>query len=346
MFVVILAQCAATSRAYAARYEERHDENTDLVGLSLANVAAGLSGTFVVNGSPTKTQMVDSAGGRTQLSQLACAAVVLIVLPFAVTLVAGLALVLGQHGAVAAMFLSSWFIIALTTAFAYYQGHETSDTLAQVVAWAGGVAVWIAFTFVVWLVRGRKDQPAPIAELAGDTPRRPLTGPFIMFALIRAVAIAVTAALAFGLNLFHGAWLIFGAFAATKPSLNETTVRGVQRLAGTLIGAAVAGLLLLIPANEQGPQLASIVHGLTLIAIVLFVHGVAMFFWNYAFFEAAIVAGVLILVDLPHPANYSAEGYRVLWTLCGIAIGVLVMLVGSLLGRLAARKVKAQPQPA
>jgi MFS superfamily sulfate permease-like transporter len=82
MFVVILAQSAATSRAYAARYEERHDENTDLVGLALANVAAGLSGTFVVNGSPTKTQMVDSAGGRSQLSNLACAAVVLIVLLF------------------------------------------------------------------------------------------------------------------------------------------------------------------------------------------------------------------------------------------------------------------------
>jgi hypothetical protein len=30
------------------------DENADLVGLSLANVAAALSGTFVVNGSPTQ----------------------------------------------------------------------------------------------------------------------------------------------------------------------------------------------------------------------------------------------------------------------------------------------------
>ena len=68
MFVVILAQSAATSRAYAARYNERFSENTDLVGLGLANIGAGLSGTFVVNGSPTKTQMVDSAGGRTQQS--------------------------------------------------------------------------------------------------------------------------------------------------------------------------------------------------------------------------------------------------------------------------------------
>jgi high affinity sulfate transporter 1 len=82
MFVVILAQSAATSRAYAARYQEPFDENIDLVGLSAANVAAGLSGTFVVNGSPTKTEMVDSAGGRTQIASLSAAAIVLIVLVF------------------------------------------------------------------------------------------------------------------------------------------------------------------------------------------------------------------------------------------------------------------------
>lgn len=80
MFVVILAQSAATSRAYAAKYNENFSENMDLVGLGIANLAAGLSGTFVVNGSPTKTQMIDSAGGRSQLSLLVTAAVVAIVL--------------------------------------------------------------------------------------------------------------------------------------------------------------------------------------------------------------------------------------------------------------------------
>ena len=82
MFVVILAQSAATSRAYASRYNERFSEDTDLIGLGLANIGAGLSGTFVVNGSPTKTQMVDSAGGRTQLSLLVTTAIVLVVLLF------------------------------------------------------------------------------------------------------------------------------------------------------------------------------------------------------------------------------------------------------------------------
>ena len=80
MFVVILAQSAATSRAYAAKYEEPFSEATDLVGLGAANAAAAFTGTFVVNGSPTKTQIVDSAGGRSQLSQLTASAVVLIVL--------------------------------------------------------------------------------------------------------------------------------------------------------------------------------------------------------------------------------------------------------------------------
>jgi high affinity sulfate transporter 1 len=80
MFVVILAQSAATSRAYAVKYEEPFSEATDLVGLGAANAAAAFSGTFVVNGSPTKTQIVDSVGSRSQLSQLAASGVVLIVL--------------------------------------------------------------------------------------------------------------------------------------------------------------------------------------------------------------------------------------------------------------------------
>src|SRR5689334_15347706 len=80
MFVIILAQSAATSRAYAAKYSEEFSEDTDLTGLGAANVAAAFSGTFPVNGSPTKAQIVDNAGGRSQLSSLAASVVVLLVL--------------------------------------------------------------------------------------------------------------------------------------------------------------------------------------------------------------------------------------------------------------------------
>ncbi len=80
IFLVILAQSSATSRAYAVRYDEDLDDDQELLGLSAANIVAGFNGTFVVNGSPTKTEMVDGAGGRTQLSQLATCVVVLAVL--------------------------------------------------------------------------------------------------------------------------------------------------------------------------------------------------------------------------------------------------------------------------
>ena len=82
MFVLILAQSAATSRAYAMKYDDKFDENVDLIGLGVGNLAAGLSGTFVVNGSPTKTEMVDSAGGRSQIAQVTTGLIVVVVLLF------------------------------------------------------------------------------------------------------------------------------------------------------------------------------------------------------------------------------------------------------------------------
>ena len=79
-FVVIIAQSAATSRVFALRYAERVDEDADILGLSVANAAAAVSGAFVVNGSPTQTAMAERAGARSQLAQLIFAGIVLLVL--------------------------------------------------------------------------------------------------------------------------------------------------------------------------------------------------------------------------------------------------------------------------
>jgi sulfate permease, SulP family len=92
MVVVILAQSAATSRAYAARFDEQVDTDADLLALGGANLAAAATGTFVVNGSPTKTQMVVGAGGRSQIAQLVSVAAVIVVCLFAVGLLDGLPL--------------------------------------------------------------------------------------------------------------------------------------------------------------------------------------------------------------------------------------------------------------
>lgn len=79
-FVMIVAQSAAAGRAFAERYDERFDGDADILGLAAANAGAALSGTFVVNGSPTQTAMADQAGARSQLAQLVFAAMVVVVL--------------------------------------------------------------------------------------------------------------------------------------------------------------------------------------------------------------------------------------------------------------------------
>jgi len=90
MFLVIVAQSAATSRSFAQKYAERLDENRDLFALAASNAVAGVTGTFVVNGSPTKTALVDAAGGRSQIAQVTTAFVVVIVLLAATRVIAWL----------------------------------------------------------------------------------------------------------------------------------------------------------------------------------------------------------------------------------------------------------------
>jgi SulP family sulfate permease len=146
MFVVILAQSAATSRAYAARYGERFSENADLVGLTLANVGAALSGTFVVNGSPTKTEMVDTAGGRSQLAHLTTVAIVLGVVLFLTeplsympsaalsAIVFGIGLKLVDVAGMRAIFRErpwEFWVALLTTATVVFWGVEEGILLAM-----------------------------------------------------------------------------------------------------------------------------------------------------------------------------------------------------------------------
>jgi hypothetical protein len=269
----------------------------------------------------------------------------LVLAAFAVTLVAGLTLMFGVHRFVAGLLLNIWFIITLAIAAGlHHQSFVTNYTWAQVAAWAGGVALWIVVTFMAWLVYGCRDQDPVIAEIPGDTALRKLTLPLIMFALFRALVMAGTVALAFGANLPHGYWMPIAAIIAMKPSLEQATLFAMQRMAGALLGAGVAILLLLIPANVHGFHLLATIHGLAVVALVILVHGVATRFWNYAVYCAAIAAAVLILLDLPQPTNYGDEGYRVLWTLCGVGIAVIVtILTGLLAKRRAGQDRRNQP---
>ncbi len=80
--VLIVAQSAATSRSFAMKHGDTAEVNRDIVGLGAANITAALTGAFVVNGSPTKTQILDGQKGKTQVANLTMSVIALLVVLF------------------------------------------------------------------------------------------------------------------------------------------------------------------------------------------------------------------------------------------------------------------------
>lgn len=67
-----------------------------------------------------------------------------------------------------------------------------------------------------------------------------MTKPLIAFAVLRAIALTIAVAIAFGLHLPNADWMPIAALVAMKPSLDQTTLAAEQCLAGALIGAIAA----------------------------------------------------------------------------------------------------------
>jgi hypothetical protein len=241
---------------------------------------------------------------------------------FVVTSLASLAVTFGLHRFVAGILLNIWFLVAVSMPAAFALDHVKTHPWAQTLAWAAGSAIWIAFTFALWLARGRKAHAAPIAELPGDTSKTKLTRPMVLFALLRAVAVSGAVALAFGLHEPDADWMPIAALVAMKPSLRQSTMVAVQRLIGTTLGAGLAALFLLTVKSKQALQdIIQLFAGL----------GIAIRFVNYVFYTAAIAAAVLIASDVPHPSNLSTESRRIVFTFVGVGIAVLVMFLADLL---------------
>jgi len=240
---------------------------------------------------------------------------------FVVTVVAGLAVNFDLSAFVAGTLLNVWLLITLSAA-AGLPARVSVDPWQQALAWLIGSAIWIAFTFLLWLVRGRSSRPSPLPEIPADAPPVKLSRPVVLFGIIRAVAVAGSVAIAFGLHLSSADWMPVATLIAMKPSLQQSTLRGVQRLAGAALGAAIAAVFLVTVTSH---------HALDEIVIVLMGVGVSIYAVNYAFYTAVIAGAVLIAMDVPHPSNLDAEGRRIFFTFVGIGIAVVVMFLAGLL---------------
>ncbi len=251
---------------------------------------------------------------------------------FVVTLLGGLAVKYGLHRFVGGALLNVWFLIAIAVPASYRPDGIQTVAWKQALAWLVASAIWIALTGILWLLRGRRKRPQWIAEIPGSTAAVKLTRPVVLFAVIRALAVAIAVGIAFGLHVPNADWMPIATFVAIKGSLQQTTLVAEQRLAGALLGALLAALFLLTVHDK---------HALEVVIILLAVVAASIRTVNYALYCAAIAAFVLIAMDLPHPTSFADEGRRVLFTLAGVGIGVLVMLLASVLQR---RSAKVAPR--
>jgi hypothetical protein len=256
---------------------------------------------------------------------------------FVVTLLSGLAIKYGLHRYLAAVLLNVWFVIALALPVAEKQAHEQPEPWGQALAWLIGAALVLVYITVVWLVRGRSAQAQPIQDLIpGDTSHIALSQQVVLFCLIRALAVAIGVAIAWGFDLSYADWMPLATLAAMQTSFQQTTLRSEQRLIGALIGAVLAAALLLTVTNR-------VVLGVVI--CVLGTLALALRGASYTWYCAAVAGAVLIAIDVPHPTNRADEWRRVLWTFVGVGIGLVVMLLVGLLKKRATAKHGAPSQP-
>jgi Fusaric acid resistance protein-like len=255
-----------------------------------------------------------------------------------ITLAAGLSFKFGAHGFTAGLLLDSWFLVVISEPAGSHLTAATSGWWQQALAWLVGAALWIGLTVVVWLLRGRKSQDSHFPEIPMDTTSMALTRPVVLFAVIQALAIGISVAIAFGLKLPNADWMPIATLVAMKTSLNQATLHAEQRIAGAVMGALIAMLVLLTVDNK---------HVLQAIVVVLAAFAGSFRAATYAFYCAAVAALVLIAEDVTHPTNFSAEGRRVLFTFLGLAIGIGVLVIGGVIQKRTAKTaVQAAPKVA
>lgn len=76
---VIVAQTAATVRSSSAGAPATQDFNVDLLAIGGGSLLAGVAGSFAVDSSPPRTGIVQASGGRSQVTSIVAALVVIVV---------------------------------------------------------------------------------------------------------------------------------------------------------------------------------------------------------------------------------------------------------------------------
>jgi uncharacterized membrane protein YccC len=117
----------------------------------------------------------------------------------------------------------------------------------------------------------------------------------------------------------HGYWIPITALLVLRPDFSTTFTRGTARLVGTVLGAAVATVLVRLVAPASAPLVA--------LAIVTAYLAYAVLLLNYALFSACITIETVLLLTLANVVPQAAAFDRVLTTLLGGVIALVLYMV-------------------
>jgi uncharacterized membrane protein YccC len=130
------------------------------------------------------------------------------------------------------------------------------------------------------------------------------------------VAAALATAIAEGLRLPRGYWVVVTVLVVLKPNFGGTIERVIQRIGGTIVGGVIALLVSIFVLDERLLFLC-----LALLAFISF----SIRSFGYGFFTLVLTPLFMILLDLANPGDWKVSLFRILDTLVG---GILALIGG------------------
>jgi uncharacterized membrane protein YccC len=156
----------------------------------------------------------------------------------------------------------------------------------------------------------------PIAEIRSNLSLRSSS---FRHAVRLGVATAMAALVASGIHLVRGYWIPMTVVIVLKPNFGGTLERAVQRITGTVLGALLAAVLLLV---LKIPWL--LLAALAFLAFATF----ALRNCNYTLFSLAVTPMIMLMLDIAHPITVADSFLRIINTVIG---SILALLSGYLL---------------
>ena len=144
-------------------------------------------------------------------------------------------------------------------------------------------------------------------------------------ALITALALVCTYALAFYWNLDKPFWAAFAVFIVSLPTIGQSLQKGLLRTLGTLMGTGVALLLfMLFPQERLALFLTLSVYLAVMMALMS-----GSRTNGYFFYMSSIVTMIIVLMASANPQReaFHLAVYRTEETLLGIAVYTLITLL-------------------